>query len=161
VDPIDSSQLHSPQRQPENPDAKLRPKPWVMLIALLAATLAAAIVEIIGFTVGAWAWGEQPESVSLKDVGLIYQAFGFVFIPLGGLLALIFRRRAPFDLFTSAIAGMILGALVGYLAVLIVELPGENYPGVPATIALGAVSGLAGGLTFWLICRLSMSSTDD
>jgi len=151
----------SPQRQPDDPDAALRPRLWIMLIALMTAALAGAIVEIIVFTVGALAWGEQPEAVSLKDVWLTYQAFGFVFIPLGGLLVLIFRQRTSFNLVTSAIAGMTMGALVGYLAVLIVELPGENYPGVPATIALGAVSGLAGGLTFWLICRLSMSSTDD
>jgi hypothetical protein len=161
MNPTDPSLLHSPQRRHGHQGAKPRPKPWIMLVGLLAAPLAAAIVEIVGFTVGTLAWGERPESVSLKDIWLTYQAFGLVLIPFGGLLAFLFRRRAPFDPFTSSIVGMILGALVGYLAVLIVGLPNEDFPGMPATIALGAASGLVGGLTFWLICRLSMLRTDD
>jgi hypothetical protein len=137
-----------------------RPSPWLALAALLAAPLAATIVEAVIFDIGATAWGYSPESVSLQGLAFVYFGFALVFIPLGGLLILIFWRKALFGPLLSTTVGAILGALVGYISILVLPLPDEDYPDIFATIGLGVTSGVAWGLTIWLICRLGWRRHD-
>ena len=138
-----------------------RPNWWVVLGALVAAALSAEIISnLVGLVLG------YETSFSLDDLGIGVTVFGVLFLVLSGPLIVLFRKRAPFGALSCSIVGAACGAIFGSLVVRMTEEPGkyawidggaqfEFYLGATIIIAQGLVAGLAGGLTFWSVCRLA------
>jgi hypothetical protein len=141
-----------------------RPSPWIAFGALVLAPVVSAIVsELVGLVLG------YETSFSPQDLGIVATGFGVLFLVLGAPLIVVFWKRAPFGARSCSSVGAACGALVGSFALKFVEpsdyawIEGgaqfEFYLGATIIIAHGLVAGLAGGMAFWLVCRLASRAT--
>ena len=166
MDTLDPSPLHSPHGQPEEPDAVSRPKPWIALAALLAAPLGSAIFVILALPLISM-WDGNNRSIHWADA-VLSAPLAFLFLAVGGPLVALFWKRVPFGPLTCAAFGAVCGTLAFYVIALglsdvddyaYFEREGllfDYYLGAAKVVIMGTVAGLAGGLTFWGVCRLGL-----
>jgi hypothetical protein len=132
-----------------------RPSLWVVLAALLLAATVAATVSDLAFKLGGLVLGYR-SSITLEGVGYAAVPFGIVFLLLGGPVIVLFRKRLPFGSIACSTFGAACGALVGWMALPLFR-PDQNDVAERCSewfvIGMGSMAGLAGGMTFWLICR--------
>ncbi len=133
----------------------VRLRPWVAIVALLAAPVGSAIVSSLLWDAILLLEGYRP-AISLQADAYSIVIFALPFFVVGAPLIVVFWKRAPFNAIPCSVFGVGCGALVSGAGMGLLDA--NNYAWLGSywktlMVAMGSVAGLGGGLIFWLICR--------
>jgi hypothetical protein len=125
---------------------------------------------IVAFSAGRFADGQPVTSPWAQ--GFWAGPIAVLLFGIGGPLIAVFRKRAPFGALPCALFGAACGMLAfSVIAVGLSDVDDyayfesegllfEYYIGFVQLVGVGTMAGLAGGLTFWSICRMGSRSTE-